>query len=125
MPALASQVMAGGFSAGQATALNGTLKTAISAAGTTLATATALTNATNLVSTAAAGAGVALPTAAAIGDTVYVFNDGSGNTMVVYPHKSTAQINNVTAGSGINLANNTACYFTMISATRWIANMSA
>ena len=52
-------------------------------------------------------------------------NDGTTNTFVVYPDSATIRINGLSAGSGINLANNTACEFVKVSATRWVANLSA
>lgn len=122
--ALAREMMQGGCSSGQAKAINGGVKTAISAAGTTLATATALTTSTNLVGTATALQGVSLPNGE-IGDSVVVFNDGSGATIVVYPPTSSQQINQLSAGSGVQLANNVSCEFTKVTATRWIAQLSA
>ncbi len=118
--------MGAGFSAGQASALVGAVPTtAISAAGTTLATATALTVTTNLVSTATVGQGVKLPTAASVNDWCCVYNDATGTTIVVYPDTSSNKINQMTAGTGISLGNNTSCLFMKVSSTRWVANMSA
>lgn len=127
MPGLASigrQVMAGGLSAGQVQALSGTITTGISAAGTTRGTATALTAAMNLISTAASLSGVALPTVNN-GDAILVFNDATGNSFYVYPENGTSTINQIAAGSGILLANNTSCIFQKVTATRWVANLSA
>lgn len=122
----AAQLMGAGFSAGQASALVGPVPTtAISAAGTTLATATALSVVTNLVSTATVGQGVKLPTAATTNDWCIVFNDNTGTTIVVYPDTSSNKINQMAAGTGINLPNNTSCIFQKVSSTRWIANLSA
>jgi 4-hydroxyphenylpyruvate dioxygenase-like putative hemolysin len=117
--------MGGGFSAGQVQAAGGTVNTAISAAGTTRATATALTAAFNLVSTAAANSGVSLPAVSGPGDEVVVFNDGAANAFFVYPDSATIKINNITAGVGILVAPNTVCNFYKVSATRWVANLSA
>jgi len=125
MGALANQVMGGGFSAGQVVALGGTVKSGISAAGSTRATATALTTSINLVGTSASLAGVSLPAVSIPGDEVWVYNDNTGNTLVVYPDSGTIQINGLTAGTGVNLPNNTAIELLKISATRWIAVLSA
>ena len=109
----ASQLMGAGFSAGQANALVGPVPTTgISAAGTTLATATV-------------GQGVKLPTGATTNDWCCVYNDATGTTIVVYPDTSSNRINQMTAGTGISLANNTGCIFIKVSSTRWIANLSA
>ncbi len=122
----AAQLMGAGFSAGQASALVGPVPTTgISAAGTTLATATALAVVTNLVSTATVGQGVKLPTGATTNDWCCVYNDATGTTIVVYPDTSSNRINQMTAGTGISLANNTGCIFIKVSSTRWIANLSA
>lgn len=122
----AAQLMGAGFSAGQASALVGPVPTtAISAAGTTLGTATALAVVTNLVSTATAGQGVKLPTAAVTNDFCIVFNDNTGASFYVYPDTSSNRINQLAAGSGVLLANNTSCIFMKVTSTRWIANVSA
>lgn len=121
-----NQLMGAGFSAGQASALlGGNVGTAISAAGTTLATATDLAATVNLVSTATAGQGVQLPSGCSVGDVVVVFNDNTGATFLVYPDSSSNKINQLSAGTGVNLATNTSCIFMKATGTRWIANMSA
>lgn len=121
---IASQIMRGGFSAGQATALNGTITSAISGAGTIITDATNLTTAINLVSTAAASSGVQLP-AVGNGDSLLVFNDNTGNSFYVYPDSATAEINNLGVGNGMLLATNTAALYVKISTTKWVAFLSA
>jgi len=121
--ALARNIMRGGWSAGNARAVNGAVGTALTAAGTTLATALALQADTNVIGTAAAGTGVSLPSGE-IGDSCEVYNGGA-NTVIVYPDAAANQINAITAGSGFNLATNTACFCRKITATRWIAFLSA
>ena len=59
------------------------INAAVSAAGTTQGTATALTKEINVVSTVASGAGVVLPTAVA--GMVLIINNTSANTLNVYP----------------------------------------
>lgn len=121
--AIASQVMGGGFSAGQAQAINGNVRNSISAAGTTRASATALTGSLNVVTTWAADAGVALPNAM-IGDSVEILNLGAGAGFV-YPPSATAQINALPVGVGFVLAPNTAVKIRKFTATRWVAWLSA
>lgn len=121
---LAKNIMQGGFSYGQAeTDFMGTIKTGISAAGTTQATATALTADVNLVSTAAASSGVQLYNGS-ISDSMWVYNDNSGNTFIVYP-PTLGQFNQLAVNSGVNLANNTNALFLKVTATRWLVILSA
>lgn len=121
--ALAKEVMQGGMSAGQAKALNGGVKTAITAAGTTQGTATTLVASTNLVGTATSLQGVILPSCE-VGDSVAVYNDATGVTIVVYPD-SGSKINQIGTNSGMNLANNTFATFARVTSTRWVADLSA
>lgn len=121
-----SQLMGAGFSQGQATALTSpSVTTAISAAGTTLATATALSTSINFVSTAAANSGVKLPVGYTTNDSLVVYNDGSGNSFYVYPDIAANKINQLAAGSGVLIPNNTSCIFTKVTSARWVANLSA
>lgn len=101
----------------------GDANTAITAAGTTLATATDLTNVVNIVTTATDGQGVQLTTGV-IGDSQIVYN----NTLVsikVYPSSSSAKINQIAAGGAHILAPQTVCIYFVASATQHVANMSA
>ena len=112
-----------GVSPVTAQSIQGDANTAITAAGTTLATSTDLTNAFNIVTTATDGQGVQLDTGI-IGDSQIVYN----NTLVsikVYPSSSSAKINQITAGSAHVLPAQTACLYFVASATQHIANMSA
>lgn len=121
--ARASNIMRGGFSAGQAKAINGAIATGLTAAGTTISDALDITADTNVIGTCASGAGVQLP-ATEIGDSVEVYNGGA-NACTVYPDGATSQINGLSAGSGFLLATNTSCYCRKITSTRWTAYLSA
>ena len=121
--ALARNIMKGGWSAGNAKAVNGAIATALTATGTTLATALALQADTNVLGTVASGTGVSLPSCE-IGDSVEIYNGGA-NSLTVYPDTSSVQINALTAGNGFLLGVNTMCYARRISATRWVVNLSA
>ena len=121
--ALAVNVMRGGYSAGQAKALNGAIATALTAAGTTISTALDLLADTNVIGTCASGAGVQLPSCE-IGDSVEVYNGGA-NACTVYPDTTGTTINALSAGSGFLLGTNTMAYCRKITATRWIVNLSA
>lgn len=122
--ALAKNLMGLGFSALQASGdFIAAVATAISAAGTTQATATALTADCHLVSTAAANSGVIVYNGV-IGDSQVVFNDNTGNTFFVYPPVG-SRVNNLSTNSGVLLAPNTAAIFVKVTSTRWLAILSA
>lgn len=121
--ALSKNIMQGGFSAGNAKAINGAIATALTAAGTVIGDALDLAADTNVIGTCGSGAGVQLPNCE-VGDSCEVYNGGA-NACKVYPDLSTSQINGVTAGAAITLATNTACLFRKISSLRWIAILSA
>lgn len=123
MSALARDIMGGGTSAGQAKAINGRVKTAISAAGTTLSDATQLDSTTNVLGTVASGAGVKLFNGE-IADEQVVYNGGA-NQCIVYPHSSTGTINQLSAGTGMTLPQYTVCRYKRTTSTAWIAWMSA
>jgi len=121
--ALAMNIMKGGWSAGNAKAVNGAVAIGLTAIGTTITTALDLTADTNVIATCASGAGVQLPSCE-IGDSCEIYNGGA-NACAVYPDASANQVNALTAGNAFLLAPNTMCYVRKISATRWIANLSA
>ena len=121
--ALARNIMRGGWSAGNAKAVNGAVATGLTAAGTTLATALALQADTNVLGTVSSGTGVSLPSCE-IGDSCEVYNGGA-NSVTVYPDASTVQINGLTVGNGFLLATGTMAYARRVSTTRWIVNLSA
>ena len=103
--------------------IQGDANTAITAAGTTRATATALTNVVNIVTTATANQGVALDTGV-IGDWVIVYN-GTLVNVLVYPSSATAKINQITAGNAHTLPSQTTAMYFVASATQHVAFMSA
>lgn len=121
--ALARNIMQGGMSAFGARAINGNIATALSAAGTVITDALDLVADTNVIGTCASGAGVQLPSCE-IGDSCEVYNGGA-NACKVYPEASGSQINGLTAGGAVLLSTNTACMFRKITASRWIAILSA
>ena len=79
---------------------------AVTAAGTTITTATDLTASINVVTTAAASSGVQLPQVQ-VGDSVEILNLGA-NPVTVYPDSASNRINALSTGSGFLLATNTA-----------------
>ena len=106
-----------------AQSIQGNANTAVTAAGTTLATATDLTNSFNVVTTATSLQGVQLSTGI-IGDSQVVWNN-SGNPIYVYPSASTAKINQIATGGGMVLADKTCAVFWVASATQHLCNLSA
>ena len=123
MGALAKDIMGGGTSAGQSKAINGRVATSLTAAGTTISDALQLNATHNDISTCASGAGVKLFNGE-IADEMTVYNGGA-NQCIVYPHGSTGTINQLSAGSGITLAQYTMCKFKRITSTAWRAHLSA
>lgn len=121
--ALAKDIMGGGFSAGQAQAIQGTINPSVSAAGTVITDATDLTASNNYVSTVAASTGVQLPSVP-LGDSVDVYNGGA-NALKVYPHASTGTINSAAAGVAVTCPTNTLMTFKRWTTTKWVAMMSA
>ena len=120
---IGSQVMGGGFSAGQVSALQGSVNSAVTAAGTTLATATDLTAAINIVTTATVDQGVSIQDCGN-GDSVLIYNDTSVS-IKVYPEDSSSSINQLVAGTAFNLASNTGCFIVRATSTQFVAFLSA
>ena len=121
--ATAVDIMKGGLSAGTARAINGQVQSAVSAAGTSISDATALTASINVVTTAAASSGVQIQSAQ-IGDGVETLNLGA-NAVTVYPDSSSNRINALSAGSGFLLATNTSVWLRKWTSSRWTAYLSA
>lgn len=90
--------------------------TAISAAGSTQGTATALTKSFNEVTTVASGQGVALPTPEA-GEMLLIANQGA-NSLNVYP-ASGCSINNLSVNAPISIAVDTRILFFALTSTKW------
>ena len=103
-------------------ALNRSLATTLSAAGTTQADALALTNDINVVTTTAASTGVRLPAPAA-GRVIVVVNRGA-NTLKVYPVTSTA-INTLGNNAAFSVAANATLTLRGSSTTQWYAELAA
>lgn len=106
-----------------AQSIQGDANTAVSAAGTTIGAATALTNTFNMVTTATDGQGVQLSTGV-IGDSQVVYN-GTSVSIKVYPLSSSAKINQIAAGGAHILPPYTTCMYFVASSTQHVANMSA
>ena len=90
---------------------------ALSAAGTTQATGTAITAQVNTFTTVAAGAGATLPSSAAIGSEVVIFNRGA-NALLVYP-PSGGSIESGAANAAVSVAAGGTARFTRETTTQW------
>ncbi len=119
---LAAEIMGGGFSAGQAKALNGQTNFAVSAAGTTQGTATALKTTNNFVTTVGANSGVIIPNASHR-DSIRIYNAGA-NALTIYPPVG-SRIYPAATNSGITLGNPGFIELFKWSDTVWVGNMSA
>lgn len=120
---LAKDLVSVGFAAGQASGAGGQIAPSVSAAGTVIGDATDLVASGNYVSTVGSGAGVQLYFGQ-IGDDMWVYNGGA-NTLKVYPPSASHTINQLAAGSAMNLSINTYCLFKLVTSTRVVADLSA
>ena len=121
--ALARDIVQAGLSGGTANAIQGSVKSSISAAGTVITDATDLTASFNMLSTVADGAGVVTSQFLASGDTQSVFNAGA-NALKVYP-TSGMKINSLPANQPMLLPTSTGCLLKCVSTTRIFGILSA
>jgi len=113
-----AEAMGSGVPGLGARAIAGSVAGAVTAAGSTLATATTLLAANNHV-TAGSG-GVILPPSPSVGDTICVGN-GLGTTLSVYPHVAGAKINNGSAGAAVSVAAGKGGEFICMDSLNWMA----
>ena len=92
----------------------------LTAAGSTITDALALTSFVNLVGTAAASTGVKLPIDCPIGQCVYISNNGA-NGLKVYAQSSQTLNTTIAGATGTTVANTEAIQCIRQSATNWIA----
>ena len=121
MPLVKNQ-MGGGTSAGQAQALNGSnINSAVTAAGTTQGTATAIQSDVAVVTTATAGQGVQLYNGV-ITDSQEIFNNTTAS-IYVYPPTG-GKVNQVATNGGFVLPSYTSVLVKKMTATQWVAYLS-
>lgn len=120
---LAKDISRGGVSAGTAQAINGSVASAVTAAGSVITDATDLTATVNVVTTVSSGQGVQLYSMM-VGDTMEVYN-ATSTTLKVYPDSSSVAINQLTAGTAHNLPQFTGATYRRVSSTQIWANLSA
>jgi len=95
----------------------------LTATGTTIADALALTSFVNLVGTAGVGTGVKLPDAP-VGSIVVVQNNGA-NALNVWPHATTGTLNGGTAGAAVTCAAAAGNICVRRSTTDWLVYVVA
>lgn len=117
------KVLGSGLSSLAVTAITQDVNAAVSAAGTTQATATELTSTVSDVTTVGSGSGVVLSSKLATGDSQLVLNSGA-NPLSVYPPTG-MKINQLAANTAILLQPNTAAEFTCLSTTKIAGFLSA
>ena len=92
----------------------------LTAAGTTITDALALTSFINLVGTAAASTGVKLPVDCPVGQVVYIANNGA-NSIKVYAQSSQTLNTTIVGATGTTVTTAQALQCIRQSSTNWIA----
>jgi len=103
--------------------VSGSVAATVSAGGSTITDAVALTKLVNNVSTVSAGQGVKLPDED-IGVPVIVRSAGNAQ-LNVYPPSSSGTINNLTAGVALLLPSQTVATFTRLTSVAWMVEIGA
>lgn len=122
--AFVNRLMGSGLSALAANNITGDQSGALTAAGTTKATALALSAQSNYISICSSGKGVSLPAMNA-GDDVDVWNNGA-NSLLVYTTAGIADtITNLSANGGYTLSVQKGANFSKVTSTVVMVNKSA
>lgn len=122
--AIVQRIMASGASPFLANNIVGDTSSALTAVGSTKATALQLASASNYVGTTASSTGVSLPISNQ-GDLVEVFNGGA-NTLLVYTPIGVADtITNGSANGGFSIATMRSATFKKCTSTLWMVNYGA
>lgn len=100
--ALKKELVGSGVWGGTADAVNGSVATGLTSAGTAYTDCLRLTAAVNVLGTVGASSGVGLPNGATTGDHVYVRNGGA-SALAVYPPVG-GTINGGSANAAVSLA---------------------
>lgn len=119
--AIAQRLLGSGIPALAATNIVGDVTSGVTALGTNQATAYQCTTVGTEVTSAAGSTGVTL-LAGNPGDSQWVYNGNSGNTITIYP-PGTDTVNN--GATSITLAVNKCMLFTKRSATAWFSSLTA
>lgn len=122
--AIVQRLMASGAPAGLANNIAGDTSAALTAVGSTKATALQLASVQNYVGTTAASTGVSLPQANQ-GDSVEVFNGGASTLTVYTPIGIADTITNGSANGGFSVATMRSAKFTKLTSSLWMVNYGA
>lgn len=120
----AVEMMQGGISAGAARAINGFQSLTMSGAGSTISDATPIIASHSVFTTVASGTGAILSNTE-IGDEYYIYNSTGTNALTIYPPTTSARINQLAVGVGMQLSPYTAVKLKKASATAWTGMLSA
>ncbi len=128
MPGNLRNLMGGGFSAGQAAALNGFSTVGATATGSTQGTALLLTTEFTIFSTVAASTGARLPAptdplSPSGGDSFFVANNGA-NALAVYPPVGFS-IGTAAANTATSVAAGKTAYFVALGNGNYVTVVSA
>lgn len=118
-----AKIMGSGIAALATQNIGGTCESAITATGSSQATAYQLNSDVNEVTTTASSTGVILPASCSPGDSFTVYNIGA-NTLAIYPPTGES-INALSANAAYSPATAKVCLLTKVSATRWCAGVLA
>lgn len=123
--ALIKEMVGAGIQSHRAQATLGSVATALTGAGTNLATGLALKSAVNVFSTTAAGTGAVLP-ASTLSSEVVV-NNGGASALLVYPPTAAGTVGVGGAGVGFSVGVGKTAAFKCVSTNGlvWIALLSA
>lgn len=122
--AMVNRIMGSGISAQAANNICGDQSSALTAAGTTKATALALSAQSNYLSITSSGKGVSLP-AMNLGDDVDVWNNGANNLLVYTTAGVADTITNLSANGGYTLSVQKGANFTKVTSSVVMVNKSA
>lgn len=122
--AFVTRIMAAGIPALAANAICGDQSSALTAVGTTKATALQLSNQCNYVSICSSGKGVALPPMNQ-GDDVEVYNNGANNLLIYTTVGVADTITNLSANGGFTLSVQKGCGFSKVTSSVLMVNKSA
>lgn len=122
--AIIARLMGSGLSALAANNITGDQSGALTAAGTTKATALALSAQSNYISICSSGKGVSLPPMNS-GDDVDVWNNGANSCLVYTTAGVSDTINNLSANGGYTLSVQKGANFTKVTSSVVMVNKSA
>jgi hypothetical protein len=122
--AIAQSLMGSGIAAQAANNIVGTVTSAATAAGSAITDAYDMITPGVEFTTVGSGQGCQL-LACNPGDSQWVYNGNTGNTLLVYPDSASGKINNGSTGAGFSLAVNKGALFIKRNATDFLAILTA